>query len=60
MKQGTKDKAKGTYRELKGEVKQRVGKATNNRRLQAEGLGEKLAGKIQKGIGQAERVVEKR
>jgi len=60
MKQSTKDKAKGRYHELKGNVKQEVGRATNNRRLQAEGLGEKLAGKLQKTIGKAEKAVEKR
>ncbi|MGB7727670.1 MAG: CsbD family protein [Candidatus Acidiferrum sp.] len=60
MKQSAKDKAKGTYHELKGAVKQKVGKATNNRPLQAEGLGEKLAGRLQKGIGQAEKALEKR
>ena len=60
MKQSTKDKAKGTYHELKGSVKQKVGGATNNPHLQAEGLGEKLAGKLQKGIGKVEKAVEKR
>jgi uncharacterized protein YjbJ (UPF0337 family) len=55
MKQSTKDKAKGTYHELKGSVKQKVGSATNNPRLQAEGLGEKLAGKLQKRIGKVEK-----
>jgi uncharacterized protein YjbJ (UPF0337 family) len=59
MKQSTKDKAKGTYHELKGNVKQKVGGATNNPRLQAEGLGEKLAGKLQKAIGKVEKVVGK-
>jgi uncharacterized protein YjbJ (UPF0337 family) len=51
MKQSTKNRAKGNYHELKGKVKQKVGEATNNPRLQAEGIGEKLAGKIQKKIG---------
>jgi uncharacterized protein YjbJ (UPF0337 family) len=60
MKRSAKDKAKGTYHELKGTVKQKVGKAMNNRQLQAEGLGEKLAGRLQKGIGQAEKALEKR
>jgi uncharacterized protein YjbJ (UPF0337 family) len=59
MKQSSKDKAKGTYHELKGNVKQRVGGVTNNPRLQAEGLGEKLAGKLQKAMGKVEKVVEK-
>ncbi len=60
MKQSAKDKAKGTYHELKGADKQKVGKATNNRQLQAEGLGEKPSGRLQKGIGQAEKTLEKR
>jgi uncharacterized protein YjbJ (UPF0337 family) len=59
MKQSSKDKAKGTYHELKGNVKQNVGQATNNHRLQAEGLGEKFAGKLQKAIGKIEKAGEK-
>jgi uncharacterized protein YjbJ (UPF0337 family) len=58
MKQSTKDKAKGSYHELKGNVKQKVGGATNSRQLQAEGLGERLAGKLQKAVGKAEKVIE--
>lgn len=48
MKRSTKDKARGRYHELK------------DRRLQAEGLGEKFAGKVQKAIGKTEKAVEKR
>jgi uncharacterized protein YjbJ (UPF0337 family) len=44
---------------LKGKVKQKVGEATNNSRLQAEGIGEKLAGKIQKKIGRVEEAIER-
>ena len=32
---------------------------TNDPPLEAEGLGEKIAGKVQKKIGQVEKVVEK-
>ncbi len=59
MKESTKNRAKGRYHELKGNVKQKVGSATNNRRLQAEGLGERLAGKLQNAVGKAEKVIEK-
>jgi uncharacterized protein YjbJ (UPF0337 family) len=59
MKQSTKDKAKGTFHEVKGKVKEKVGQVTNNPDLEAEGLVEKLAGKFQKKIGQVERVVGK-
>ncbi len=59
MKQSTKDRTKGIYHEVKGNVKQKVGRAANNPRLQAEGLGEKVAGKLQKAIGKVEEAVEK-
>jgi uncharacterized protein YjbJ (UPF0337 family) len=60
MKRSMKDTASGTFHEVKGTVKQKVGEATNNARLQAEGIGEKLSGKIQKKIGRVERSIEKR
>ena len=57
MKQSTKDKAKGKFHEVKGKVKEKVGRATNNPKLEAEGQGEKIGGKVQKKIGQVEKVV---
>ena len=59
MKQSIEDKAKGTFHDVKGKVKEKVGRATNNPDLEAEGQGEKIGGKIQKKIGQLEKVVEK-
>ena len=57
MKESTKDAIKGTVHEVKGAVKGKVGNATDNPNLQAEGQGERVAGKIQKKVGQAEKVV---
>jgi uncharacterized protein YjbJ (UPF0337 family) len=57
MKQSTKDKAKGTFHEVKGKVKEKVGQATNNPDLEAEGQVEKIGGKVQKKIGQVEKVL---
>ena len=57
MKPSTKDKAKGKFHEVKGKVKEKVGRATNNPDLEAEGQGEKIGGKIQKKIGQVEKVL---
>jgi uncharacterized protein YjbJ (UPF0337 family) len=57
MKQSTKDKAKGKFHEVKGKVKEKVGRATNNPNLEAEGQGEKFGGKVQKKIGQVEKVL---
>ena len=59
MKQSTKDKAKGKFHEVKGKVKETVGRATNDPDLEAEGLVEKIGGKVQKKIGQVENVLEK-
>ena len=57
MKQSTKDKAKGKFHELKGKVKEKVGRATNNPNLEDEGQGEQIGGKVQKKIGQVEKVL---
>ncbi len=59
MKQSTKDKAKGKFHEVKGKVKEKVGRATNNPDLEAEGQVEKISGKIQKKIGQVKKVLGK-
>jgi uncharacterized protein YjbJ (UPF0337 family) len=57
MKPSTKDKAQGTFHEVKGKVKEKVGRATNNPDLEAEGLVEKIGGKVQKKIGQVKKVL---
>jgi uncharacterized protein YjbJ (UPF0337 family) len=59
MKDSTKDKVQGATHELKGAVKEKLGRATNDPDLEAEGSGEKVAGKIQKKVGDIEKVVEK-
>jgi uncharacterized protein YjbJ (UPF0337 family) len=50
---------KGKFHEVKGKVKEKVGRATNNPDLEAEGQVEKIGGKVQRKIGQAEKVFEK-
>ena len=57
MKQSLKDKAKGTLHEVKGGVKEKVGRVTNNPRLAAEGQIEKIGGKVQRKIGQVEKIL---
>jgi uncharacterized protein YjbJ (UPF0337 family) len=58
MKLSTKDQAKGKLHEVKGDIKQKAGRATNNPKLEAEGQDEKFAGKVQKKVGQIEKVFE--
>jgi uncharacterized protein YjbJ (UPF0337 family) len=59
MKQSTKDKARGKFHEVKGKVKETLGRATNDPDLEAGGLGEKIGGKVLKKIGQVEKILEK-
>jgi uncharacterized protein YjbJ (UPF0337 family) len=42
---------------VKGKIKEKVGKATNNPDLENEGTKEKTDGKVQKKIGQVEKVL---
>ena len=57
MKSGTKNEIAGKYHEVKGRIKEKVGQVTNDPDLEAEGLGEKIGGKIQKRIGQIKKAV---
>jgi uncharacterized protein YjbJ (UPF0337 family) len=59
MKDSTKDKIEGTAHEVKGAVKEKLGHATNNPDLEAEGKGEKVGAKVQKKVGDVEKVIEK-
>ena len=59
MKTSTKDRIKGSFHEVKGAIKEQVGKATNDRTLKGEGKSEKKAGKVQQRIGHAKEVVAK-
>lgn len=59
MRSNTKNEIAGNIHEAKGKIKAKVGQLTDDTDLQAEGIGEKIGGKIQKKLGQAEKVVEK-
>jgi uncharacterized protein YjbJ (UPF0337 family) len=58
VKQSTKDVAKGKANEIKGKVKEKAGRMTNNPRLEDEGTDQKTAGKVQRKVGQVEKVFE--
>jgi len=59
MKNSTHDKVQGKLHEVKGAVKEKVGQATNNPNLENEGNAEKIGGKVQKKVGDIEKVFEK-
>lgn len=53
MTSSTTDKIKGMANEAAGNVKQGVGKAVGNERLQAEGMVQEAKGETQQAIGEA-------
>ena len=59
MKPSTTDQIEGAFHEAKGKVKETVGHAAKNPDLESEGQVENLGGKVQKKIGQVEKVLEK-
>jgi uncharacterized protein YjbJ (UPF0337 family) len=46
-----KDRVVGSVKQVKGEVKQVVGKAVNDAKLVSEGKADKIEGKVQNAIG---------
>jgi uncharacterized protein YjbJ (UPF0337 family) len=59
MKPSTENQIAGKVHEVKGKLKEKAGQLTNDPDLEGEGLGERIAGKIQKKIGQVQKLVEK-
>jgi len=59
MADSTRDKVEGTFHDVKGTIKEKVGRAANDPDLEDEGTAEKIGGKIQKKVGDVEKVFEK-
>ena len=59
MKSSTQDQAEGKFHQIKGKVKEVAGELSDNPELEAEGTGEKIAGKVQGKIGQVKKVLGK-
>ncbi|MGV7240508.1 CsbD family protein [Caballeronia sp. M23-90] len=49
-----KNKVDGTLKQIKGSVKEALGKVTGNTPLEVEGVAEKTAGKVQEGVGKTQ------
>ena len=48
-----KDRIKGAVKQMHGAAKEVIGKATGDRKTEAEGTVEKVTGKMQSGFGEA-------
>jgi len=53
------DKMKGKWNQLKGEIKRKWGKVTDNDLLEAEGNLDKLVGTIQERSGEQKEAIQK-
>ena len=52
------DKASGLGNQAAGKIKQGVGRATGNDRLEAEGGAQEVKGKVQKAVGETKSAVK--
>ena len=52
-----KDQAQGQFDQMKGKVKQGIGKATGDEVLHDEGVGDEVAGNVKEGVGKAKEKV---
>jgi uncharacterized protein YjbJ (UPF0337 family) len=48
-----KDRIDGAAKQVKGTIKEAIGKLTGDAKTQAEGAAEKTAGKVQSSVGNA-------
>jgi uncharacterized protein YjbJ (UPF0337 family) len=59
MKYSIRDKAEGTFLEIRGKLQEVTGRITDNRKWQVKGRFEKVAGKVQDKVGQVKQVFGK-
>ena len=59
MKSSLRDRAEGMFHEAKGKTKEIAGELSDHPELEAEGTGEKIAGKAQQKIGNVKKVLGK-
>jgi uncharacterized protein YjbJ (UPF0337 family) len=58
MKPSTRDQMRGSMEEMKGKAKEKAGQIVGNPQLENEGHDQKIAGKVQKKVGQIEKVFD--
>jgi uncharacterized protein YjbJ (UPF0337 family) len=59
MKSGNHDKAEGKMHQVKGNIKEVIGKTVDNHELESEGKAENVDGKVQEKIGEAKKILGK-
>jgi uncharacterized protein YjbJ (UPF0337 family) len=59
MPNSTRQQLEGKLHEVKGDAKEKAGELTNDPALEGEGRTEKIAGTVQKKLGELEKLVGK-
>lgn len=59
MDSSTKDKIEGKAKEVKGNVKEAFGRATNDPDTEASGTADRVEGKVQDKVGDIKKVFDK-
>ena len=59
MKSSSRENLEGAGHEVKGTIKESIGRLSNNPRLEAEGAIEKISGKVQRKSSQVKKVFGK-
>ena len=59
MKPSTQNEIAGKVHEVKGKIKEKAGELMNDPDLEGKGISERIAGIVQKKIGQVQRIIEK-
>lgn len=59
MKSSTQDKAEGTLKDIKGKVKEGIGKGVDDPNLRDEGELDQAEGKVQKKVGDVKKVFDR-
>lgn len=54
-----KNRLEGQYDQIKGDVKKKVGKATNNPNLESEGTWDQVKGAVKEGAGKIQDAVKR-
>ena len=57
MADSTKNKIEGAVHDVKGTIKEKIGRATSDPKLEDEGTAEKVGGKVQKKVGDVEKAL---
>ncbi len=52
------DRIKGSLKQAAGAVKETAGKVVGDKKMEAEGMGQKIAGKVQNAVGGAKDAIK--